>query len=403
MLDTRFEGLDAVVRNFERIIAMKSHPSFNTVEHHSSTFHRLFGGGEDLSLTFQYIDKTPDFSQFSSALNSPITNLIHPDMADRVKHARSYILLEVTHGKMTHGGITHGPINAMEYGPALAGTGHKSNASDHNHPAAAFEKRLETLATMARIACDTITPNAVHWGQSNQLFDPETFEISASSGFPGPLTIHPMLFGGELIENNNEISSQILGLKTFGASHWLGHEIVVPATSLPWTAAYQTVLDFCIMSAPSQASAFADGDTFGPEDGSEIWRIHRRGPKPANDEENADGTLPSIATPIIELIPLRHDECKFVSEEYARQANVTMIRKPRASNSSANPNHDASTKSSSLVELEDALSEGLAQAAENPPAPLQNAIPSTGRPSQSGGPSVSGRGLRAQLFGKKAD
>ena len=398
LLETRFEGLDAVVRDFERIIEMKSGATFTTSEHRPGAYLRLFGGGEDLALTFEYVEGPPDLSLFETALASPVTAILCPDMEDRVKLTANHILLDVAHGAL--GAIDdQQPIATLIQ--QLGSEGGKAQAE-------AFAHRLEMLATMTRVACDAITPCAVHWTQSNQLLDAETFESAASAGFPGPLAIHPMLFTEQTADQEaSDQATGLTGLETFGARHWLAREVRVPATALPWSAAYQTLLSFCSMSAATGSDLIADGDTFGPEDGSEIWRVHHRDPEPCPaDNDETDAT--SEPVPFIELVPLRHDACAFVSEDYAREASVTMVRKPRKKTPDGEASPEplpeiVSEEESCLAELEAALAEGIAEAAANPPEPLPAMIVPTGTPSNPGTVSVSGRGLRAQLFGNKED
>ena len=415
LLETRFDGLDAVVRDFERIIQMKSGASFTTSEHKPGTFLRLCDGGDDLTLTFEYVEGPPDPSLFQSALASPVTAILCPDIDARINQSCTHILLDVTQGDM--GAIDdQQPISALIQ--QLSNEGSKAQSE-------AFTHRLETLATMARIACDAITPCAVHWTQSDQLFDAETFENAASAGFPGPLTIHPILFTEDAPQDETQGETQdetademalemadddrtLTGIRTFGARHWLAREIRVPATKLPWSAAYQTLLSFCAMSASDAANLIADGDTFGPEDGSEIWRVHHRNPERATGGAGHGADMTGDPVPIIELVPLRHDACAFVSEDYASQASVTMERKPRRQPVDGEPSSEpfpeiVPEEASCLAELEAALAEGIAEAAANPPEPLPAAVIVSGTPSNPGAVSVSGRGLRAQLFGSKDD
>lgn len=400
LLDARFEELDALARDFARIAEMKSGATFNVPEHHPGAFVRMFGGSDDLMLTFEYIDSPPNTSLFASALASPVTSIRSPDMPDRIGRARSHILLEVSHGAM--GGV--------EEDPKIAPMMHDVGISGSSTNAAAFERRLEALALMARVATDHVTPSAIHWTQSNQLLEPDAFEAMAARGFPGPLAIHPLLFGDD---KPAEAGAQI-GLRTFGARHWLGREIVVPPTSLPWSAAYQTVLVFCAMATMEDGYIIPDGDTFGPpppegEEPGEVWRVQHHDldqDAPANDDTDARGG----PVPVYELVPLRHDECNFVAEEYAREASVLCTREPKpkpapkaedaADGGDAAGDASLKEEASSLAELEAALAEGRAEAAANPPDPLPATLTSA-TPSLAGDQNVSGRSLRAKVFGKK--
>jgi hypothetical protein len=397
LLPGRFEALDAVARDFMRIAAMKSGAIFHTSEHRPGQFLRLFGGGEDLMLTFEYVDAPPPQPEiFTEALASPVTSLFCPDMAERVKSASSHILLEVSHGTLA-------PLGDEPQIDTLLQATEAAPASAPSNPAKAFTNRLDTLATMARVACDNARPSAVHWAQSNQLLAPDLFEEHAAIGFPGPLSIHPLLFG----------KPPEIGLRTFGVRHWLGREIRVPASALPWEAAYQTLIDFVALAASEDGYIIPDGDTFGPEDESEIWRVQHcdeasatEASSAANDDADASGG----SVPLYELTPLRHDPCAFISEDFARECSVTMTRAPRNDREPEPLPEVASEEASCLAELQAALAEGRAEAAANPPEPLTDCAPDTppthalaGTPSQPGEVRVSGRSLRAKVFGAKSD
>ena len=170
LLDAHFDGLEAAMRDFARIAEMKSGATLKIPEEHPGVFYRLYGGGDELMLTFEYVDAAPSVELFASALASPVTSLMAPDMKERVERAGSHILLEASHGPL---GAADGTLaNAALLGdPALA----------PDHPVA-FESRLEALALMARVVSDHVTPAAIHWTQSNQLFELDTFEALASGG-----------------------------------------------------------------------------------------------------------------------------------------------------------------------------------------------------------------------------
>ncbi|MDJ0979786.1 MAG: hypothetical protein QNI87_14775 [Erythrobacter sp.] len=434
LLDARFEGLDAVTRDFARIVEMKSGATFNVSEHRPGAFARLVGGGEDLILTFEYVESPASPQLFANALASPVTTLRVPDMKARIEFARSHIALEVAHGAFA----------AVGEEARMASTFATLDPAQSEAGAAAFVSRLETLALMARVATDCVTPSAIHWAQSDQLFDPETFEEQAREGFPGPLAIHPVLYanGADEPDPGSFESGAEIGLRTFGARHWLGHEVTVRPTALPWAAAYQSVLAFCAFAASRDVGSIGDGDTFSPapsraqdsgeesgEESGEIWTVRRHQADP-NDAATGPGDALGGPVPVYELVPLRHDACAFIADDYAREANVLCQRTPKAKAKTDSASIDEDTEVSCLAELEAALAEGRAEAAANPPAPLpehQSEHPpehqsehhpdhhqalqtasDTGRkarheaaPTLCEEPAPSGRSLRARVFGDK--
>ncbi len=428
LLDTPLEGLDAVTRDLARVFEMKTGSRLTISEHHPGAFMRLFDSADSLMLTFEYLGTAPEPGVFTSALASAVTTIYAPDMAERVRRARGMILLEVSHGVLGEPETHPALAAATRPDAALPGDGDQMPGA-----LAAFHQRLETLALMARVASDHIKPVAVHWTQCDQLLLPDTFEAFAGGGFPGPLTLHPLLFGeagdGDVPETHDKHPFQV-GLRTFGARHWLGREIVVPPSAPPWDAAYETVLAYCAYAALPDATPIPDGDTFGPppaeegEESGEIWRVHHRGADPTS-AGNDDGDATGGPAPVTQLVPLRHDACGFVADEYARSARVLAERAPKETGDiSPDPEdtggedtggedtggeHSASEADTTLAALRAALEEGRAEAAarmDEDPAD-QNAAhqarsgPQTGTPSLPGDTDISGRSLRKRLFGNK--
>ncbi|MGB3470488.1 MAG: hypothetical protein WBA51_06690 [Erythrobacter sp.] len=454
LLDTSFSGLDDVANDVARIIQMKTGETFNTPEHKPGTFLRLFGGGEDLMLTFEYVPSPPAADVFAGTLASAITGILSPSMGQRVARARSHILIEVSHGAL--GGVDEDPRFAAmfsELGVAQAWSTQE-----------AFHKRLETLALMTRVAIDHITPSAIHWTQSNQLLEPEKFEIMAGPAgameFPSPLTIRPILFSEERASGEAKPGEPVkVGLRTLGARHWLGREILIPATTLPWAAAYQTALTFCRIATMKNGYVIPDGDTFGHEGddtgaessgAGEVWRVHHRDAAWAYDQattngdsDGSDQTSAADPVPLYELVPLRHDACEFVSEDYVSRARITKSRgqempgesefdpvnlpvdaatiiaekrrmaeaiggrvevRAMAESADAQPENEAFNEVSfpGDVASEDAnLGQAASEGAATNIAPISPPAPTNPAQSNPGEVSVSGRSLRAKVFGRK--
>lgn len=422
LLDARFDGLNDAVRDFTRIAEMKSGARLAAIDHRPGTLAHLFDSARELLVTFEYIASPPEQAVFASALASPITTLVTPDMRARVGRAQGHILVEIAHGPLAPRqsnflsspglGTMPRPFDAdadLEAERANSLTPKGTASPSPPDSAATFHERLDLLVLAVRIACEHVQPGAIHWTQSNQLFIPQTFETLCASGFPGPLTIHPILFGS--IDKKTE-GAQV-GLRTFGARHFLGREIVVPATRLPWSSAYEAVLAFCAFATMDDGYVIPDGDTFSPpppeggEPGGEVWRVHHR--EPAIMASNDDGDARGGDVPVFELVPVRNDAFGFLGEGSGAsvaegQSDHVGTESVELAPESTDP--EATPGSSHLEELEAALAQGLAEAAANPPDPLlANPQPTlvSGTPSNPGDATVSGRSLRARVFGKKED
>lgn len=388
LFDRSVGDLEAMMRDFLRIEGMKSGTSFHLSEDNPGRFYRLFAGEEELMLTFEYLD-VPAVSQvFHGALSSAYTGIVTPDIRDRIARAQSHILLEVSHGVL--GGVDADP----QFAAMFDAIGRPREGATQ----AQFERRLAVLALMTRIASDYAVPLAVHWTQSDVLLSGELFDSLAASGTaPGPLHIHPFLFGPPPAPGE----PALVGIRTFGARHWLGREIIVQPNALPWAANFETIFAFLKVATMPGGYIIPDGDTFGPEDRSQSYRVihHDAGADIGYAEPEA------ADLPMYELVPLKHTEYGFVAAEHVPDANAF---EDRAFPPEIMPeDQDAKAALANEWAEKRKLAEGIGgrfevrkvgegDAVPPPPAPV---IAPT--PSQPGLPSLSGRSLRSRVFGRK--
>lgn len=380
--------LDAIVRDFARIEGMRSGAQFNIPETNPGFFYRLYGGTEELMVTFEYCDRPANPEVFRTSLSSAYTGLLTPDIRDRITRSGSHILLEVSHGVM--GGVEDKP----EIAAMFEAIGRPRSGATK----AQFDRRLQVLALMARIAIEHAMPLAVHWTQSDLLIAGELFDTFAASGeIPGPLHIHPYLFGPRSAPGEDAL----VGIRTFGARHWLGREVLIEPHVLPWAVNFETILTFLRVATAAGGYVIPDGDTFGPEDRSLSYRVlhHEAGAMiGTRDREPAD-------MPLYELVPMKHVAHGFQSPDHVPEANVI---EPLTFPPALMP-EDESEKMALANEWAEKrkLAEGIggrfevrhAEAPAAPPPPPPPVIAPTS--SQPGLPSLSGRGLRSRVFGRK--
>lgn len=412
LFDERFDALEAAGRDFCRIVELKSGHAFAALEGASEGFIQYLSAEGHLAASFELVGGPPPLQPFEGALASPVTGLFAPSIRDALARARSHVLLEVAH-------------LAADSAPDPAA------APD---PLAQFTRRLETLALMTRITADQASPSAIHWTQSDQLLTPARFEACATAGLPGPLHVHPHLFGSA---QPGEREPHV-GVRSFGAAHWLGREIVVEPSALPWQAAYEAILAFLHLATGEGGYVIPHGDTFGSHDGGEAFRVlHRE----ADEGPEADAAYL--------IVPLRHDPSGFVSREYAASARIVRERGAAVTAVSDQPSEAEPPAARALPDaalaaarrmiaglpgesVNAALSSPAAPseaplAAPAPaPAPLADAPASSPEPSLAaaapaaapsrqpramirpvqshpGDESVSGRSLRARVFGRAED
>lgn len=391
LFDRPLHDLEAIMRDFTRIEGMRTGASFNMPEVNPGKFYRLYGGGEELMVTFEYMDVPTSVQAFRGALSSPYTGLLTPDIRDRIARTQSHILLEVSHGVL--GGVEDNP----EIAEFMKQLGRPKEGATQ----AQFERRLEVLALMTRIATDHAMPLAVHWTQSDLLLNGEMFDTIAASGdAPGPLHIHPFLFGPTPIPGEPALA----GIRTFGARHWLGREIIIQPHVLPWAVNLETIFAFLRVATMPGGYIIPHTDTFGPEDRSLSYRVlhHDAG------ADIGDGDPTDI--PFYELVPLKHVAHNFVAPEHVPDANVFDDRAFPVDIMPADQEERMALANEWFEKRK--LAEGIGgrfevrSMGENdgppPPAPTPPPAPVIApSPSQPGLPSLTGRGLRSRVFGRK--
>ncbi|NIJ21364.1 hypothetical protein FHS95_003067 [Sphingomonas naasensis] len=294
LFDRPLSNLETIVRDFMRIEGARTGAQFNVPESRPGSFYRLYGG-DSWMITFEYLDHPADIEVFQPALRSTITGIVCPDVRQRLMRNKSHILINVSHGVLG---------NSPELMALMASIGREMEG----HSLPQFVDRLAMCAMIARIVCEHAPAQAVHWTQSDQIVPGDKFDVYAAVGtVPSPLHIHPYLFG--------DAQSGKVGIRTFGARHFIGREIIVEPSVLPWAVNYETILTFLRVATIKDGYVIPDGDTFGPEDRSLSYRVLHR-------EAGADDV------PLCELRPLLFREYGFVADDYVPLDRVINDRAP---------------------------------------------------------------------------
>ena len=298
LFDRRVDCLETAVRTFMRVEEARSGAKFNVPEAKPGVFYRLFGGDE-LMITFEYLDHPANVNVFQQTLASTVTGMLCPDIRERLARNQSHVLVNVSHGVLGNAPEVMKLLQQIDY-------------PQEGKSLPQFVRRLDVCALIARIVGDEAPAQAVHWTQSNQLLPPELFEKFAAGGAPGPLNVHPYLFGP-----SGEQGPQKIGIRTFGVRHFIGRELLIEPSVLPWAANFETMLAFLRVATLKNGYVIPDGDTFGPEDRSLSYRVLHR------EAEQGD-------VPLCELVPLMHREYGFVAEDYVPPERVFDDRMPPA-------------------------------------------------------------------------
>lgn len=395
LFDRRAECLEAVMRDFTRIEGMRSGATFHVSEGEAGHYYRLFEATEELMVTFERIDRPADPQTLRAALGSPYTGIVTPDIRERLAHTDSHFLIEVSHGVMA----------GADDDPKLAALFEAIGQPRSGATQPLFERRLAVLALASRIVTDHAMPLAVHWTQSDVLLSGEAFDrIAAAGDFPGPLHIHPLLFGPRPAAGDEAL----VGLRTFGARHWLGREIIIQPHVLGWAANLETIFAFLRVATMPGGYVIPDGDTFGPEDRSLSCRVlHHDAGAVLGDVLSGGGPLD---VPVYELVPLKHVAQGYVAPDHVPEAKVfddrafpaaIMPADQEARMALANEwreKRKLAERIGGRFEVRSAAPGDGAAPPVPPATPPRVIAPAPGRPSL---PGLGGRGLRSRVFGRK--
>ncbi|MEL7198430.1 MAG: hypothetical protein AAGL10_08960 [Pseudomonadota bacterium] len=277
LFDSRIEALDAIVRDFARVEEMKSGTIFNVPKNRPDESAHLENADQNLALSFEYVSSPPEMTKMETALQSPVTQKLFPDIKSRIARSVGHLILEVwlndNEALSDNQMLTDPEILALEQNR--------------------FHRRLELLALMSRIVFDHASPTVVYWAQSDRLFTSEVFDTLAARPIPSPLHIHPMPFGPK--RQALDTSPKLTGVRTSGAQHWLGGEVIINPVAQDWQVSFQAILAFITANSSSEHRTRGYGDVFDPDDHNQRYRIdHASG-------SNEGKTGPHL---LYELVPL---------------------------------------------------------------------------------------------------
>jgi hypothetical protein len=250
LFDGRMEDIASMARDFVRIETMRSGATFAIAETDPGLAYRLLDAEGRLAVTLEHRRRPPELGAIERALSSACVGILTPDIRARIAGAHTQIVIEASHEAADEDG---------ESAEAEAGASLPQ-----------FERRLAVLALIARICIERAMPLAVHWSQSDLLLSGEKFDALAAPGpLPGPLHVHPLLFGPP----SSDGEAAPVGIRTFGARHWLGREIIVQPGVVPWAESHAAILAFLAAATGSPDAVPADGSVFAPESCRIAWRV----------------------------------------------------------------------------------------------------------------------------------
>jgi hypothetical protein len=299
LLRDRFGDLETIVDNVRHLFESQAGINFSIPEERPGYFYHLFGQHGDLMITFEYIDDKADTSCFDQALNSPVTEIYEPGIRQRVAMHRSCIIVT----------IWHGVLGGVEDDPKIASMLESLGRPRDGATIAQFNNRLSALRLISHVACDQAPASAIHWAQSNQLFSAEMFIDLARKSAGMAISLHPYLYGYQAdAQGRHE-----LGVKSFGAEHFLGREIFIKPNTIPWHANYGVINMFVEMALARDGAVTADHFIMAPEDKSFGYLcIHH--------DQPAEGEAPEY-----ELVPMWYKEYDFITDDPEQQPFLNSI------------------------------------------------------------------------------
>ena len=275
---------------------------YNVVEADGRTYFRCFGGREsDVMVFVEWVDKPTDRANFNWALGSVFNQIGAPDAAALIDRHRGFLLINVHHGAMPQVREIQELMAQMGVGPA-------------GQSLPQYQERLRVIGLLAAMATEISKPTLSHWTHTDVLVKPQA--IKHYSADPNPLNVHPLPFRGPGTTQDQGIA----GLETFGAAAYIGREIRVRPTEVPWGEVYQHALAFIALAIYKNGYIIPDGDTFGDEDDSFCYRVHHT----AEPLFNAGKQIPCY-----ELEPLLNRQHKFQSPGFVTRDRLINIDAPQ--------------------------------------------------------------------------
>jgi hypothetical protein len=277
---------------------------YNVVEADGRTHFRCFGGRDsDVMIFVEWVGRPTARANFTAALGSVFNQISVPDAAALIDRHRGLLLINVQHGAM----LQSPEIRALF---AQMGLGQAGQSLPQ------YQERLRVMGLLAAMATEISKPTLSHWTHTDILLRPQAAKDLMCDPGPTPLHVHPMPYRGPGTRQDQGIA----GVATFGAAAFIGREIRVRPTEVPWVDAYQHALGFIRLAMHKDGYVIPDGDTFGDDSHSFSYRVHHTAEPVSNG---------STQIPCYELEPLLNTQHGFQSPDYFARDKIVNIDKPQ--------------------------------------------------------------------------
>ena len=171
-------------------------------------------------------------SGFADVLANPLIANGQRNLLDAVTNHKRGLLVTVG------AGAAPGMVKAFVQSP-LSDT-LKGDLAPFDISQSAYEERLLIGQIVGKILVGELMPTAVHWGQSQQLFDGSSFIKLADEGFCLPLYVGPFLYGGEKMFDG----SVKAGVRGLGSQYLIDKMVIFRPNPEFWVESYKAILAF---------------------------------------------------------------------------------------------------------------------------------------------------------------
>jgi hypothetical protein len=296
--------LNALLAAFLKSELNASGYKYNVVEADGRTYFRCFGGRDsDVVVFVEWVGRPSARANFNAALGSVFNRISVPDAAALIDRHRGLLLINVHHGAMRPAG---------EVQTLMAQMGMSQAAPSLPQ----YQERLRVMGLLAATATDISKPTLSHWTHTDVLARPQAIKDLMCDASPHPLHVHPFPFRGPGTTQDQGIA----GVVTFGAAAFIGREIRVRPTEVPWVEAYQHALTFIALAMHENGYLIPDGDTIGDAGCSYCYRVHHS----AEPLCNGDAQIPCY-----ELEPLLNKQHGLQSPDYVTRDRIINIDAPQ--------------------------------------------------------------------------
>ncbi|MEP5760119.1 MAG: hypothetical protein ABJ327_12580 [Litoreibacter sp.] len=250
--------------------ALQDYGSWNSLSGYNTPNH--LGLATDIRhVTLQRYDEQMELDGFADILANPLVTNLRPKIAEAIqKHQRAF-LIEVGCGS------SPGFAKALALpGLSEALGGLESLGMGLSDDQAGYEDRLRLAQRLACAMIDELAPSAVHWVQSQQVFDGATFKAIAGDGFSLPLYCGPFLFGGKQLSDG----SVMAGVRALGSQNILGKMVMFKPDVQDWSESYTQILAF-IAYCRSIGRVLEDNETFSADTAdAPVYRVTHKNDVP---------------------------------------------------------------------------------------------------------------------------